>query len=73
MELDEDADTYSHTCRCSGSYTITGDQLSEVMKLKLSMCVLWPHENALACCKTAERRQAEEESASVRYEVQACL
>lgn len=30
MELDEETETYSHTCRCSGSYVITADQLSEV-------------------------------------------
>lgn len=29
MELDEEQDTYTFKCRCSGSYTISGDQLSE--------------------------------------------
>jgi DnaJ-class molecular chaperone len=28
--LDDETETYSHTCRCSGSFVITADQLSEV-------------------------------------------
>ena len=30
MEIDEATETYTHSCRCSGSYVITADQLSEV-------------------------------------------
>ena len=55
MELDEDTETYSHTCRCSGSYTITGDQLSEVMKLE-PMRVLWDHRER-PCWLRASRTQ----------------
>jgi hypothetical protein len=31
MELDEEQDTYTFKCRCSGSYIISGYQLSEVL------------------------------------------
>ena len=48
MQLDELTDTYSHTCRCSGTYKITCDQLSEVLTVQSILVSTMP-DDILKC------------------------